>query len=78
MQEYIYKDNGRYYRELTDLIGITVFKEEITEQEYYSYKGNDIKNIDILEDLYLQYEDLGIALTRYLELFNLKIVSKNT
>lgn len=78
MQEYIYKDNGKYYKELTDLIGKSVLKEEITEQEYNSYKGNDIKNIDILEDLYLQYEDLGIALTRYLELFNLKIVSKNT
>jgi hypothetical protein len=39
MQEFIYQDNGKYYRELTDLIGITVFKEEITEQEYYSYKN---------------------------------------
>jgi hypothetical protein len=38
MLEYIYKDNGRYYRELTDLVGKPVFKEEITEQEYNSYK----------------------------------------
>lgn len=39
MHEYIYKDNEKYYREVTDLIGITVLKEEITEQEYNSYKN---------------------------------------
>jgi hypothetical protein len=38
MNEYIYKDNGKYYREITDLVGISVLKEEITEQEYNSYK----------------------------------------
>ena len=38
MQEYIYKYNGKYYRELTDLIGRSVYKEEITELEYNSYK----------------------------------------
>ena len=37
---------------------------------------NRIKNIDILEDLYLQYEDMEIALQKYLELFNLEIVTK--
>ncbi len=37
MREYIYKENGKYYRELTDLIGISVLKEEITEEEYMSY-----------------------------------------
>ena len=37
----------------------------------------DIKHADILEDLYLQYEDMEIALERYLEIFNLKIVLDN-
>lgn len=37
---------------------------------------NRIRNIDILEDLYLQYEDMEIAIQKYLELFNLEIVSK--
>lgn len=39
MQEYIYCDNGKYYRELTDLIGKSVFKEEITKEEYLKYKN---------------------------------------
>ena len=39
MQEYIYKDNEKYYREVTDIIGTTVLKEEITEQEYNSYNN---------------------------------------
>ena len=34
----------------------------------------ELKNVDILEDLYLQYEDMEIALKRYLEIFNLKVV----
>lgn len=38
MYEFIYQDNGKYYRELTDLIGKSFLKEEITEQEYNSYK----------------------------------------
>ena len=42
MQEFIYQDNGRYYRELTDLVGKSVYKEEITEHEYNSYKENNI------------------------------------
>ena len=36
----------------------------------------ELKNIDILEDLYLQYEDMQKALERYLEIFNLKVVDK--
>lgn len=38
MKEYIYKDGEKYYRELTDLIGKSIFKEEITKTEYMSYK----------------------------------------
>ena len=33
MKEWIYQENGKYYRELTDLIWISVLKEE-----YSSYK----------------------------------------
>lgn len=39
MKEWIYQENGKYYRELTDLIGISVLKEEISEEEYLSYKN---------------------------------------
>lgn len=38
MKEYIYNDNGKYYRELTDLTGKSFYKEEISETEYLSYK----------------------------------------
>ncbi len=41
MREYIYKEDGKYYRELTDLIGVSVLKEEITEEEYMSYKNGN-------------------------------------
>ncbi len=41
MHEYIYKDGEKYYRELTDLIGVSVLKEEITEEEYISYKNSN-------------------------------------
>lgn len=44
MREYIYKENGKYYRELTDLIGVSVFKEEISEEEYASYKNGNWQN----------------------------------
>ena len=37
----------------------------------------EIKQADILEDLYLQYEDMEKAFERYLEIFNLKIVLDN-
>lgn len=37
----------------------------------------ELKNIDILEDLYLQHEDMKKALERYLEIFNLKVVDNN-
>ena len=37
----------------------------------------ELKNVDILEDLYLQYEDMQKALKRYLEIFNLKVVDNN-
>ena len=36
----------------------------------------ELKNVDILEDLYLQYEDMEKALERYLEMFNLKSLDK--
>lgn len=38
MKEWIYREDGKYYRELTDLIGTSVLKEEISEEEYLSYK----------------------------------------
>ena len=38
MHEFIYQDNGKYYREVTDLIGTFISKEEITKAEYNSYK----------------------------------------
>ena len=38
MQEYIYKENGKYYRELTDICGRSIYREEITEAEYLNYK----------------------------------------
>ena len=34
MKEWIYQENGKYYRELTDLIGISVSREEISKEEY--------------------------------------------
>ena len=38
MIEYIYKDGEKYWRELTDLTGKSLNKEEISEAEYMSYK----------------------------------------
>lgn len=38
MREWIYQEDGKYYRELTDLVGTPVLKEEISEEEYLSYK----------------------------------------
>lgn len=38
MIEYIYRDGEKYWRELTDLIGKSLGKEEISEAEYMSYK----------------------------------------
>lgn len=38
MYEYIYSDNGKYYRELTDLTGKSCYKEEISAEEYQHYK----------------------------------------
>lgn len=38
MREWIYREDGKCYRELTDLIGTSVLKEEISEEEYLSYK----------------------------------------
>ena len=38
MREYIYRDGGKFWRELTDMVGFSVLKEEITEEEYNSYK----------------------------------------
>ena len=40
MTLYIYQENGKYYREIFDLIGISVLKEEITKEEYLNYKNN--------------------------------------
>ena len=39
MNEFIYSENGKYYRELTDLIGNFLYKEEIAEEEYLRYKN---------------------------------------
>ena len=39
MKEWIYQENEKYFRELIDLIGISVLKEEISEEEYLSYKN---------------------------------------
>jgi hypothetical protein len=38
MHEYIYEDGGMYYRELTDIVGISIFKERISEEEYNRIK----------------------------------------
>ena len=38
MYEYIYSDSGKYYRELADLTGKSCYKEEISAEEYQSYK----------------------------------------
>lgn len=35
-----------------------------------------MKHLDILEDLYLQYGDMEIAMKKYLKLFNLEIIKK--
>lgn len=40
MLEYIYSENGKYYKEITDLIGNFISKEEISEQEYIKAKEN--------------------------------------
>lgn len=38
MIEYIYCDNEKYYREITDLLGNPLIKEEISKEEYLRYK----------------------------------------
>jgi hypothetical protein len=40
MREYIYKDedDGKYYRQITDWLGNSVLLEEISQQEYLSYR----------------------------------------
>ena len=38
MLEYIYKENGKYYRELTDLTEKSFHKEQISKLEYMEYK----------------------------------------
>lgn len=38
MLEFIYFDNGKYYLELTGMIGNSVCKKEISQSEYESYK----------------------------------------
>ncbi len=38
MQEFIWSENGKYFRALTDLTGKILVKEEITKREYNSYK----------------------------------------
>lgn len=40
MQEFIWSENGKYFRAFTDLIGKVIECEEITEAEYNSYKNN--------------------------------------
>ncbi len=37
MYEYVYKFDGLFYRELTDMLGRPIYKEAITESEYLSY-----------------------------------------
>lgn len=37
MYKYIYQENGKYYIEITDMIGTPISKEEITKEEYDSY-----------------------------------------
>lgn len=37
---------------------------------------SEIKNLDILEDLYLQYNDMEVAMEKWLGLYQLKIVGK--
>lgn len=38
MQEFIYKEDGKYFCEMVDMVGITFLKEEIKEEEYNNYK----------------------------------------
>lgn len=38
--------------------------------------NKDIKHFNILEDLYLQYENMEIALKKYCELFGYEVKSK--
>ena len=35
-----------------------------------------MEHLDILEDLYLQYENMEVAMEKYLKLFNLEITKK--
>ena len=39
MQEFIWSEDGRYFRAFTDLTGKVIEREEITEAEYNSYKN---------------------------------------
>lgn len=34
MREFIYQENGKYYRALTDFIGKVIHKKEISKKEY--------------------------------------------
>lgn len=38
MHEFVWQEDGKYYRALTDLIGTIVLQEEISEREYNTYK----------------------------------------
>ena len=38
MREFIYQENGKYYRTLTDLLGKVVYKEKISKEEYLKIK----------------------------------------
>jgi hypothetical protein len=44
MQEYIYKENNKYFREITDMLGVSLLLEEIPEQEYLNYKERDLSH----------------------------------
>ena len=38
MREFIYQENGKYYRALTDFLGQVIHKEEISKEEYLKVK----------------------------------------
>ena len=38
MREFIYQENGKCYRALTDFLGKVVYKEKISKEEYLKIK----------------------------------------
>jgi len=44
MDEYIWNENGKYFKSLSDLTGRIIFQQEISKQEYLDILTEIIRN----------------------------------